>query len=126
MGSRKARGRVGRTRASLDIRRAAASLSPMSAPPARERFLELLRRTVADGALTKLTLGKPKGEAAGPRNLHVRPVELKSGPHLSFVWRHADRDITKNHPPAEAVNELERLIGRRSSSAGPTAPRVSG
>lgn len=84
----------------------------MSAPPARERFLELLRRTVADGALTKLTLGKPKGDAAGPRNLHVRPVELKSGPHLSFVWRHADRDITKNHPPTEAVNELERLIGR--------------
>jgi SAM-dependent methyltransferase len=84
----------------------------MSAPPARERFLELLRRAVADGSFLKLTLGKPLGAAAGPRTLHVRPVALKTGPHLSFVWRHADRDITKNHPPADALTGLERLIGR--------------
>jgi hypothetical protein len=98
--------------ASLDIRSAAASLPPMPATPARERFLELLHRTVADNTLTKLTLGKPVGAADGPRNLHVRPVALKSGPHLSFVWRHADRDITKNHAPASAVAELERLLGK--------------
>ncbi|MCE2863369.1 MAG: hypothetical protein RIR76_3632 [Verrucomicrobiota bacterium] len=109
---RKAPGRDRRPRTSLDIRHAAASLNPMSAPPARERFLEQLRLTVAEGTLGKLTLGKPRNEGAGPRNLHVRPVALKSGPHLSFVWRHADRDVTKNHPHAEALVELERLIGR--------------
>jgi SAM-dependent methyltransferase len=41
----------------------------------------------------------------------VRPVTLKAGPHLSLLWRHATRDITKNLPPAEALAVLEPLIG---------------
>ena len=84
----------------------------MPATPARERFLEHLRRALANGTFAKLTLGKPRGATDGPRNLHVRPVVLRSGPCLSFVWRHADHDITKNHAPASAVAELERLIGK--------------
>jgi SAM-dependent methyltransferase len=44
-------------------------------------------------------------------NLFVRPVTLKAGPHLSLLWRHATRDITKNLPPAEAIALLEPLIG---------------
>jgi hypothetical protein len=83
----------------------------MSVPPARERFLELVRRSVADGSFAKLTLGKPRDAGAGPRNLHVRPVALKAGPHLCFVWRHPDRDITKNHSPAEGLAALARLVG---------------
>lgn len=78
---------------------------------ARERFLALLRSTVADGTLVKLTLGKHRGADATLRNLFVRPVALKSGPHLAFLWRHATRDITKNHPPADALARLEALIG---------------
>jgi hypothetical protein len=67
----------------------------------------------------------------------VRAVTLKSGPHLTFVWRHATRDITKNLPPTEALAQLAPLIGsdfldahlftghhRRSWNAGLTAPRA--
>ncbi|HEV8072491.1 MAG TPA: SAM-dependent methyltransferase [Opitutaceae bacterium] len=80
---------------------------------ARERFIGLLRAAAGDGTLVKLTLGKPRPGTAEPslKNLFVRPVTLKSGPHLSFVWRHATRDITKNFPPAEALAQLEPLIG---------------
>ncbi|HEY0944214.1 MAG TPA: SAM-dependent methyltransferase [Opitutaceae bacterium] len=85
----------------------------MSSPPSspRDRFLELLRASVHDATLVKLTLGKHRGADATLQNLYVRPVSLKAGPHLSFVWRHATRDITKNHPPAEALALLEPLIG---------------
>ncbi|MBI5771102.1 MAG: SAM-dependent methyltransferase [Verrucomicrobia bacterium] len=83
----------------------------MSPPAARERFLALLRTALADGTLTKLTLGKYRGADSTLRNLFVRPVALKSGPHLAFVWRHATRDTTKNHLPAEALAQLEALIG---------------
>lgn len=83
----------------------------MPTPPARDRFLDLLRTAVRDGALAKLTLGKHRGADATLRNLFVRPVALKTGPHLAFVWRHATRDVTKNHPPEAALAELERLIG---------------
>jgi SAM-dependent methyltransferase len=80
---------------------------------ARERFIDLLRAAAGDGTLVKLTLGKPRPGAAEPslKNLFARPVALKSGPHLSLVWRHATRDITKNFPPAGALAQLEPLIG---------------
>ena len=83
----------------------------MSPPSARDRFLELLRAAVGDGTLVKLTLGKPRGSDATLQNLFVRPVALKTGPHLAFVWRHATRDITKNHAPAAALALLEPLVG---------------
>lgn len=78
---------------------------------ARDRFLGLLRAAVRDGTLVKLTLGKYRGPDASLRNVFVRPVTLKAGPHLAFVWRHATRDITRNAPPEAALGELEPLIG---------------
>lgn len=82
-------------------------------PPlsARDRFLDLLRAAVRDGSLTKLTLGKYRGAEPALQNLFVRPVTLKDGPHLTFVWRFATRDVTKNHPPTDALAHLEPLIG---------------
>jgi Methyltransferase domain len=80
---------------------------------ARERFIGLLRAAAGDGTLVKLTLGKPRVGTAelSLKNIFARPVILKGGPHLSLVWRHATRDITKNFPPAEALAQLEPLIG---------------
>jgi SAM-dependent methyltransferase len=80
-------------------------------PSGREQFMALLGASVTDGTLEKLTLGKPSTEDPSLLNLFVRPVALKSGPRLAFVWRHARRDITKNHGAAEALGLLESLIG---------------
>lgn len=78
---------------------------------ARDRFLELLGTTVRGGALVKLTLGKHRGPDATVRNLFIRPVALRAGPHLAFVWRHATRDITKNLGIEPGLAEIERLLG---------------
>lgn len=78
---------------------------------ARARFLLLLHAAVRDGTLLKLTLGKHRGVDATLRNLFARLVTLKTGPHLTLVWRHGTRDITKNYPPAEALALLDPLIG---------------
>lgn len=83
----------------------------MSANDARDRFIAQLRTAVTDGTLVKLTLGKYRGAEPTLRNLFVRPVTLKAGPHLSLLWRHAARDITKNLPHAEALALVEPLIG---------------
>jgi hypothetical protein len=77
----------------------------------RERFLELLRAAINGGALVKLTLGKYRGADATLQNIFARPIALKSGPHLTLVWRHAARDITKNFSPTEALAVLEPLVG---------------
>ncbi|MGH7996208.1 MAG: class I SAM-dependent methyltransferase [Opitutaceae bacterium] len=78
---------------------------------ARDRFLAMTRRAVEEGVLRKLTLGRYRGGEPGLRNVFVRPVRLKRGPHLCFLWRHETRDVTKNHPPAEALAELGKLVG---------------
>jgi hypothetical protein len=80
-------------------------------PSGRDQFIALLTEAVTGGTLEKLTLGKPAGSDPTLRNLFVRPVTLKSGPRLAFVWRHATKDITKNHSPGEALGLLEPLIG---------------
>lgn len=77
----------------------------------RDRFLDLVRHAIEEQTLTKLTLGKYRGADATLKNLFVRPVALKTGPHLTFLWRHATRDITKNIPPADALAQLDVLIG---------------
>jgi SAM-dependent methyltransferase len=77
----------------------------------RDQFMVLLRDAALGGTLEKLTLGKPSGRDATLVNLFVRPVSLQSGPHLAFVWRHATKDITKNHRAQEALGLLESLIG---------------
>src|SRR5688572_15239119 len=83
----------------------------MPQPSAHDGFVELLRAAVHEGTLVKLTLGKYRGAEPTLKNVFVRPVTLQAGPHLAFVWRHATRDVTKNHPPGAALHLLEPLIG---------------
>jgi hypothetical protein len=78
---------------------------------ARIRFLDLVQRAVADRKLDKLTLGKYRGSDHTLQKLFIRPVQLKAGPHLSFLWRHTTRDITKNHSVADAAHLVSSLIG---------------
>lgn len=78
--------------------------------PALDRFLALLNEAVAAGTLVKLTLGKPRGTDPTLQNIFVRPVTLKTGPHLTFVWRHTTRDLTKNLPSAEALARIASLL----------------
>jgi len=86
---------------------------PPTKPAPRARFTALLAENITRGTFGKLTLGKPRQPAADPtlQNVFVRPITLKSGPHLTFVWRHTTRDVTKNFPLAEAVAQIEILLG---------------
>ena len=88
----------------------------MSQPTALDRFLPLLRSALTEGTLVKLTLGKPAPALTRTdptlQNVFVRPVALKTGPSLTFVWRHATRDVTKNHSPTEALALVEAALGR--------------
>ncbi len=84
----------------------------MPAPDALTRFRSLLHEALEQAMLVKLTLGKPRPGAPDPslRNVFARPVLLKAGPHISLLYRHATRDITKNLSPAEAEATLLALL----------------
>ncbi|HEY1107663.1 MAG TPA: SAM-dependent methyltransferase [Opitutaceae bacterium] len=84
----------------------------MPQPTARERFLALLRDALTEGTLSKLTLGKYRGADTTLRNVFIRPVTLKTGLHLAFLWRHATRDVTKNLMPSAGYDAIVELLGR--------------
>jgi SAM-dependent methyltransferase len=79
--------------------------------PAVERFFECLAGHLAQGSLAKLVLAKHQGEPADLVRLAVRPLLLRDAPHLSFVYSHATRDITHNHPVDAGVAKLRALVG---------------
>jgi len=75
-------------------------------------FLEKLRASLASGEFVKLTLSQPaRGAESGLRNLYARAVELREGRRLSLVWHYATRDVAKNLPFDEAVEQVGALLG---------------
>ena len=83
----------------------------------RVDFIAQLTASVRDGSFVKMTLGKPRGPDATLRNLFIRPVTLRGTPQLSFLWRHATQDITKNFPPEDALAQIAALLGSTFHSA---------
>jgi len=82
----------------------------MTAP--RSRLLDHLSEALSGGTFVKLTLSKPRkgAPADGPRQVFARPVDLRAGPHLSLLFRHPTRDVTRNVPLADARDEIARLL----------------
>jgi SAM-dependent methyltransferase len=80
-------------------------------PSAKEKWLAHLEDALRDGTFVKLTLGGCRHRDSGLKSVSARPVELKDGPRLSFVYRHATRDVTKNWPTDEAIALLDDLVG---------------
>src|SRR3989442_2893433 len=82
----------------------------VSVPDAKKRWLELLTAAVRDGTFVKLTLSRPFGADASLKNVFVRPVSLRAGQRLSFVFRHATRDITKNLTREAGLTRIDTLL----------------
>ena len=83
----------------------------MSQNSAKDKWLERLNETLGDGSFVKLTLSMYRGGDTALKNVMVRPVELQDGPRLSFVYRYARRDVTKNFEREEAIELLNDLVG---------------
>lgn len=82
----------------------------------REKFFAVLDESLESGAFVKLTLAKYRGAEAGLKNVYVRPVELKGGRRLSFLFRYKTRDAVKNHAYAEGARLLRELLGNEFAS----------
>jgi len=79
-------------------------------PDAQLQWLELLADAVRDGTFVKLTLSRHRGADPTLKNVFVRPVALRAGRRLSFVYRHVTRDVTKNLSPDEGLARIESLL----------------
>jgi SAM-dependent methyltransferase len=77
------------------------------------QFLDAFRSACSAGHFLKCTLSKPTATAAeGLKNIYLRPVTLKSGPHIAFTFRYQTRDEVKNFTAVDAALQLEALLGK--------------
>ena len=72
-------------------------------------FLKDLQEAILGQRLVKLSLGNYKGLDNTLKNVYIKPVLLKQELKLSFVYRYATKDITKNYSLEDATSELEDL-----------------
>jgi SAM-dependent methyltransferase len=76
----------------------------------KEKFLALFDAALRDGSFVKASLGGHAGPAKSLRRVLVRPVQLQGRTQISIVHRHATREVTKNHPPAEALALIRQWL----------------
>ena len=84
---------------------------------ALRQFFETLEGSLSDGSFVKLTLAKPRGGEPDLKNVYVRPVSVKQGGRLSFLYRREKRDEVRNLPPPDGLALLRRLLGAEFLSA---------
>ncbi|MEP7303784.1 MAG: SAM-dependent methyltransferase [Caldimonas sp.] len=75
-----------------------------------DEFLAALARSIDAGGFASLVLSKKLAGAADLQDVRVRPIMLRGEPALSFVHRHATRDVTKNFARAEALAAIAGLL----------------
>jgi SAM-dependent methyltransferase len=88
----------------------------MSSP--HSDLLAALVASLRDGTFVKLTLSKPrlKGPAEATQAF-VRLVPIRGAPHLSILWRHPTKDVTQNHPVADAADVIGDALATRLQNA---------
>ncbi len=75
------------------------------------RFAALCAASLDGGGFESLLLSRHCGPEADLKRVSVRPIVLRGSPCLSFVYRYATRDETKNLPIADALQWLRKLLG---------------
>ncbi len=78
---------------------------------AKTDWLDFVQRAWTAGELLRITLAGPRSADKSVRQVTIRPVKLKDGVMLSFVYRHETRDVTKNLTPPEGFELISELIG---------------
>jgi len=81
--------------------------APLTDP---QKFQQRLQGSLDDGSFVRLTLGRPSDAEPTLEKLLARRVVLRGADHLSMVWRHRTKDITKNLPLPEAVALVAQLV----------------
>ena len=66
-----------------------------ASPGALRRFIDALEAGLDAGRFVKLTVAAPSG-IDGAERVTVRRISLRGATQLSFVTRHASRDVTVN------------------------------
>jgi SAM-dependent methyltransferase len=85
--------------------------SSLSNLAALERFMADVESSLHSHRFDKLVLAGYRGPEVDLERLSVRAIELHGQPQLSAVFHHTRRDLTKNWPQLEGLQQLRGWIG---------------
>ena len=75
-----------------------------------QNFIQSLEKSINQNIIVKLTLSKIRIHKNELKNVFVKQVMLKTGLHLSFVYRYPTKDITKNFEIIEGIKLIEEML----------------
>jgi hypothetical protein len=79
------------------------------------QLIAAIKASIQDQTFQKLTLGKFQNEPV--KHIYVRLIDLKTGPHLSFVYRYPNQDTTKNTSIPDGIATIAGWLDSSCRSA---------
>jgi len=76
----------------------------------KTQFLNSINKSISNKTFVKLTLSRPKNKT-DLKNVYCKLSSIKQKLHLTFIFRHLTKDITKNFLIDEGIIQLEQLLG---------------
>lgn len=75
-------------------------------------FSFLIQQHINDNTFIKLTISDRRHKKHEISKVLIKLVSLKKGLHLSFVYRYETKDITKNYPVEEGIQNIDALLSQ--------------
>jgi SAM-dependent methyltransferase len=75
-----------------------------------EQLIANLTASLSDNSLVQISLTAKRSKDSELKSVFAKPVLIKKGLHLSFIYRYPTKDITKNHTIEESTNIILALL----------------
>lgn len=75
-------------------------------------FSFLIQQHINDNTFIKLTISDRRHKKYEISKVLIKLVSLKKGLYLSFVYRYETKDITKNYPVEEGIQNIDALLSQ--------------
>lgn len=76
----------------------------------QETFLTLLENSITQNTFVRLTLSKNRGHTSDLKKAIFKLATIKKSLHISIVFRHKTKDITKNFLLDKGLEEIKQLL----------------
>ncbi|MFT6020157.1 MAG: SAM-dependent methyltransferase [Saprospiraceae bacterium] len=79
----------------------------------KSNFIQQLKTSIETDSFVRFTLSKNKDQSSDLKKVLIKLVSIKNAAHLSFVYRHQRKDVTKNFLLEAAYIEVGRLMSEQ-------------
>lgn len=76
----------------------------------QKTFLEVAEKSIHENTFVRLTLSRNREKSNDLKKVIFKLATIRKSLHLSAVFRHQTKDITKNFPLAEGVEKISQLL----------------